>query len=125
MKLPRADSEKEAYALDLFKKMPESTSAAAINKKVAEQFGSPLRGNRLYQLKRQALGKPLTSARRRGKSAMAQVNEAVPQVVHFKEDETPLEFLARSLEQMRQAGILNLTVQSANDRYVVIDYPPE
>ncbi len=53
MKIPKVKSkEKEDFASALFKK---GLGGAAVNRKVGETFGSPLRVNTLYRLRRQAL----------------------------------------------------------------------
>lgn len=62
MKIPKDKSEeKQAFAINLFKKLPPETKAAVVNRAIAERFGSPLRLNKLYRLRDLVRG-PVTKA---------------------------------------------------------------
>jgi len=118
MKISNEESlEKERYAAKLLKDEPE-LSAAKINRKLEEVYGSPLRTNRLYQLVHEVRGAPkkTVSAGRPGKR-----QEQLPQVIYFFNGETPEMLLVRTFETLRKAGATNLAVVRASDNGVMIN----
>ncbi len=123
---------KEDYARDLMRKT--DLNPAQINVRVAAQFGSPLRTNKLYALKREIADekagvtgakevRPPATAARKGKSRPAPTVTAagLPQIIHFQPGETPAEFLSRSLDTLRKAGLTSVSVATSTDRYAVVD----
>ncbi len=130
-------AKKEDFVRDLMRKT--DLNPRQINGRVAAQFGSPLRTNKLYELKREILRekeqgitgaaevRPKTAARVSqsrpvpAEPAPATTRDTLPQVIRFQPGEPPGALLERSLAALRKAGLTTVGVATSTDRYAIVD----
>lgn len=127
--------QREAFVLALFQEEP-GLSAAKANEKVKAKFGSQMRAQRVYELRKKAGTSAVSQAGRKGKAAK-KVPGRKPRVVEAaREVAAPIDFvpvviptgsaaesgvIQKALDYLRNAGALNLRVAHAAERYAVID----